>query len=403
VNDIDSRGNGAERLDGALEGIRVLDLTHQIAGPAITMAMAILGAEVIKVERPGSMESQEFPFFLANVSKRSVTLDLKSERGVELALRLAEHCDVFVENFRPGVIERLGLGYETVAAVNSRLIYAQLRGFGRGSFYADYTCYDPIAQAMSGAFSITGEPDGRPIKPGPDTADTGTGMVAALTILAALIHRERTGAGQRIEIAMTDHVATFMRLHYAWPIVRGVPTPRTGNAAPFVRRVAPADTYRCHPLGPNDYVYIHCGTNGHWHDLLGVMGRMDLAENPRLQSPEDRGEHHEEVDAIVESWCAERTKLDVMRLLGEAGVPVGAVRTTEEVLLDPDLMERGIFTEIEHPDLGVIRAPGWAAQMSGSAVRVRTPPLPGADNESVFGELLGLTPDELASEAAVVG
>jgi formyl-CoA transferase len=358
------------------------------------MAMAMMGADVIKVERPGSNDSQQMPFFLINVSKRSVTIDLKSPEGIERVVRLAEHCDVFVENFRPGVIERLGLGYDVLSEANPRLVYTQVRGFSADSPYASYTCYDPIAQAVGGAFSVTGEPDGRPIKPGPDVADTGTGMVAALTILAALLQRERTGVGQRIEVSMVDHVATFMRMHYAWPIVRGVETPRTGNAAPFVRRVAPADTFPCHPFGPNDFVYIHCGTNGHWRDLLGVIGRMDLADDPRLQTPEDRGQHHEEVDAIVREWCSSRTKMEIMEALGGAGVPAGAVRTTKEVLDDPELLERGMLHPIEHPELGTVRAPGWPARMSGAELRVTSPSLPGADNASVFGELLGLEEDD---------
>ncbi|HEX3802184.1 MAG TPA: CoA transferase [Solirubrobacteraceae bacterium] len=385
----------------ALEGVRVLDLTHQVAGPSSTMALAMLGAEVIKVERPGSDESQRFPFFLVNVSKRSVSVDLKSEKGVEAVLNLAEQCDIFVENFRPGVIERLGLGYDVVSARNERLIYAQLRGFAADSEFASYTCYDPIAQAMGGAFSITGEVDGRPLQPGPDLADSGTGMIMAITLLAALYQREHTGLGQRIELAMSDHIATFNRLHYAWPIERGVTTPRSGNAVPFVRRVAPGDTYPTPPFGPDDYVYIYAGTNGQWTDLLKGIDRLDLADDPRLQTPEERGQHHEELDQILTVWCSTRHKLEVMRLLGPAGVPCAAVRGVKEVYEDQEMRDRGIFQEIVHPELGPIYAPSWPAKLSGTDVIVKPPSQPGADNDSILGDLLGMSAEEIAEAAGV--
>lgn len=390
-----------ERPPKALEGVRVLDLTHQVAGPSSTMALAMLGAEVIKVERPGSDESQRFPFFLVNVCKRSIAVDLKSEQGVETVLALAEHCDMLVENFRPGVIERLGLGYDIVSARNDRLIYAQLRGFAADSEFASYTCYDPIAQAMGGAFSITGEVDGRPLQPGPDLADSGTGMIMAVTLLAALYQREQTGRGQRIELAMSDHIATFNRLHYAWPIERGVTTPRSGNAVPFVRRVAPGDTYPTAPFGPDDYVYIYAGTNGQWLDLLKAIDRLDLADDPRLQTPEERGQHCEELDRILIEWCSTRHKLEVMRILGPAGVPCAAVRDIKEVYEDQELRDRGIFQEVLHPRLGPIWAPTWAARMSDSEIAVEPPSQPGADNEAVLGELLGMSPEQIAAVAGV--
>jgi formyl-CoA transferase len=385
----------------ALEGIRVLDLTHQVAGPSATMALAMLGAEVIRVERPGSDESQRFPFFLVNVAKRSVAVDLKSQKGVETILDLVEHCDIFVENFRPGVIERLGLGYDVVSERNDRMIYAQLRGFAADSEFASYTCYDPIAQAMGGAFSITGEVDGRPLQPGPDLADSGTGMIMAVTLLAALYQREQTGAGQRIELAMSDHVATFNRIHYAWPIERGLATPRSGNGVPFVRKVAPGDTYPTPPFGPDDYVYVYAGTNGQWMDLLKAIERLDLADDPRLQTPEDRGQHYQELDEILIEWCSTRHKLDVMRKLGPAGVPCAAVRDLKEVYEDQDLRDRGIFQEIVHPQLGPIYAPSWAARMSGADIVVKAPSLPGADNDEILGELLGMTAEEIAEATGV--
>ena len=199
----------------ALDGVRVLDLTHQVAGPSATLMLAFLGAEVVKVIAPGSRDSYDaVPFYLNNASKKSVELDLKSDAGRETALRLADRADIFVENFSPGVIDRLGLGWDVLSARNPRLIYAQVKGFAEDSPYRDYPCFDPIAQGFAGASSITGEPDDLPMKPGPDVGDTGTGMVLVGAILAALYQREKDGLGQRLQIAMTDQVATFMRIHY---------------------------------------------------------------------------------------------------------------------------------------------------------------------------------------------
>jgi crotonobetainyl-CoA:carnitine CoA-transferase CaiB-like acyl-CoA transferase len=375
---------------GALSGVRVLDLTHQVAGPSCTLVLAFMGADVVKVVAPGSRDSFDaLPFYLNNASKRSVAIDLKSEAGHELALELAGEADVLVENFSPGVIDRLGLGYEALAARNPLLVYAQVKGFARGSPYETFPCFDPVAQAVSGASSITGEPDGLPMKPGPDTADTGTGMVAAASIIAALYQRERTGRGQRVEVAMADHVATFLRIHYGWPIGRRRDTPRFGNGPPFLEPTGPSDLYPTRPFGPNDYVQVHCGTDQQWTRLLGVIGRQDLVGDPRYATMRSRGEHRAEVDELVSAWTRERTKLEAMEALGRAGVPAGAIRTTTEVIEDQDLRRRGIFRTVEHPTLGEVPIPGWPVLMSDSPVRVEAPPQPGEHTAEVLREWLG--------------
>lgn len=378
---------------GALCGVRVLDATHQVAGPSATLVLAFLGADVVKIVAPGSRDSFDvLPFYLNNASKRSIELDLKSEEGHETALALAGQADVFVENFSPGVVDRLGLGYDVLSERNPRLIWAQIKGFARGSPYETFPCFDPIAQAMSGASSITGTAGDLPIKPGPDTADTGTGMVTAASIIAALYQRERTGRGQRIEVAMTDHVATFMRIHYAWPVGRGMDTPRFGNAPPFLEPVAPSDLYPCPPFGPNDYVHIHCGTDEQWRRFLGVIGREDLESDPRFATMAARGEHKVEVDEITAAWTRGRSKLEAMGELGRAGVPAGAVRTTTEVMEDPDLRDRGVFQTVSHPALGEVPIPGWPVRMSASPARVAAPPEPGAHTDDVLREWLGREP-----------
>jgi formyl-CoA transferase len=374
----------------ALDGVRVLDLTHQVAGPSATLMLAFLGAEVVKVIAPGSRDSYDaIPFYLNNASKKSVELDLKSDAGREVALRLADRADIFAENFSPGVIERLGLGWDVLRARNPRLIYAQVKGFADDSPYRDYPCFDPIAQGFAGASSITGEPDDLPMKPGPDVGDTGTGMVLVGAILAALYQRERDGLGQRLQIAMTDQVATFMRIHYGWPIERSMDTPRFGNRPPFLFPTAPSDIYPCPPFGASDYVHIHCGSDRQWQRMATLMGRGDLLADPRFATMTSRGEHKVLIDEAVRAWTAGLDKMAAMRALGEAGVPAGALRSTTEVLADEDLRERGIFVAVDDPGRGTVTIPGYPVRMSRSPARVVAPPQPGEHTEAVLRDWLG--------------
>ena len=389
--------------DLALSGVRVLDLTHQVAGPSATLALAFLGADVVKVVAPGDRSSyDQLPFYFQNASKRSMVVDLKSTEGHELVLEMAQRADVFAENFGPGVIERLGLGYEVLSELNPRLVYAQVKGFARKSPYERFPCWDPIAQAMSGASSVTGEPDGLPMKPGPDVGDTGSGMMAALGIIAALYQRESTGAGQHVEVSMADNVAAALRIHFGYPIGRNVPTPRFGNGPPFTFPTSPSGLFPCAPLGPNDYVHIHCGNERQWEALLGAIDRTDLIDHAPYRGAESRGHHKDEVDEIVATWTRRRTKLEAMRELGQAGVPAGAVRTTLELLHDDDLYDRGVFVRVPHPELGEVTIPGWPVMMSASPARVVAPPQPGENASEVISDWLGATAEEAAHRAAAV-
>ncbi|MBO0805396.1 MAG: CoA transferase [Nocardiopsaceae bacterium] len=373
----------------ALDGVRVLDLTHQVAGPSATLMLAFLGAEVVKVIAPGSRDSYDAtPFYLNNAGKKSIELDLKSPGGLATAKELAKKADVFAENFGPGVIDRLGLSYETLESLNPRLIYAQVKGFAEDSPYRDFPCFDPIAQGFSGGSSITGEPDGLPMKPGPDVGDTGTGMMLAQAILAALFQRERDGLGQRIQVAMTDQVATFMRIHYGFPIDRDMDTPRFGNGPPFLVPTAPSDIYPCPPFGPSDYVHIHCGSDRQWERMAKLIGREDMLADERYATMAARGEHKAEVDEAVRAWTATLDKMAAMRALGDAGVPAGALRSTTEVLADPDLRERGIFVTVDDPGRGRVTIPGYPVRMSRSAARVTAPPQPGAHTAQVLRDWL---------------
>ena len=377
---------------GSLAGVRVLDLTHFVAGPAATMALAFMGAEVIKVERP-DVETSQAPLnrLVVNSNKKSVTLDLKSTAGHAAVLDLARQCDVFVENFSPGVIERLGLDYPTVSAANPRIIYAQVKGYASDSPYADFPCFEPAAQAYGGSTSFTGSPDGPPIKPGPDLADNGTGLMTAMGIIAALYQRDRTGRGQHIQVAMTDHISTFIRIHYGYPIDQHVATPRPGNWVPFTRKIAPAEAYPCMPFGPNDWLFMHVNSNEQWYRLLDVVGHPELKDDPRFATPVARGAHRHETNQVVIDWLRNKTKIEAMEMFCRAGVPCGAVRDTLEVLNDPDLRRRGIFVTVQDHDRGEVTIPGWPIQMSDAHVDVRAAPRPGEHNQEILGGLLGLS------------
>ena len=314
---------------------------------------------------------------------------------------LIEHGDVFIENFAPGAIERLGFGYEEVARINPRIVYAQIKGFPTEGPYGQFLSFDMIAQAAGGAFSLTGEPDGPPLKPGPNVGDTGTGLHAAIGILAALYQRMRTGRGQRIEVAMQEAVINYTRVSYMSQAVTGRPPERRGSGV--ARGVAaPSGVFRCKGDGPNDYCYIHAsrgGNGGHFQRLLWTIGEEGLLSDARFASSEGRARHAAELHAIIEAWTRQRSKREVMDVLGGAGVPTGAVFDTVELQEDPFLRERGTFTTVRHPVRGAFTLPGWPVKMSESAVAVQSAPLLGQDNATVYGELLGCSAEQLAELA----
>lgn len=391
----------------ALAGVRVVDLTQFEAGTSCTETLAWLGAEVIKVEEPtrgdqGRAASSERPgvdsyyFLLLNANKRSVTCNLKHARGRELLCRLLQRADVFIENFGPGVIERLGFGYDEVRRLNPRVVYASIKGFGAGSPYESFLAFDMIAQSVGGALSITGEPDGRPLKPGATIGDTGTGLHAAIGILAALFQRQFTGRGQRVEVAMQEAVINFCRIAYASQLLWNMPAPRIGNRS-VMGTNAPSEAYPCKGGGPNDYCYIYTTRAGNhqWERLLHVIGRDDLLDDPRFATNVDRFANRDAVDAVIQPWVAERTKVEVMQALGRAGVPAGAVFDTQELYDDPYLRQRGMFAVVQHPKRGEVTMPGWPVRMSDSHVPLAAAPLLGQDNAEVYGQLLGCTPAEL--------
>jgi formyl-CoA transferase len=378
----------------ALTGIRVVDLTNNQAGPSCGQMLAWLGADVIKVEEPDKGDvarhtlkdrpDADSLFFLSfNANKRSLTLNLKKPRGKEVFRTLLKTADVLLENFGPGVLDRLGFDYPTLRQLNPRLVYASIKGFGSYGPYSDYKSYEPIAQAMGGAMSVTGFPDGPPTYLWPSIGDSGTGMHCVIGILAALMQRHVTGVGQQVEVSMQDSVVNLIRVSLRDHQRLGRPMGRTGNQ---LGAGVPGTTYRCHPGGPNDYAFIFAQQQM-WHPLLRAIEREDLIGDPRYDTAEARWKHKDEVDALVEAWTSERTKHDVMKILAGAGVPCGACLDTGEVLSDPHLQARDMIVEVEHPVRGRYVTVGNPIKLSASPTTIGPSPLLGQHRRQILSEL----------------
>jgi formyl-CoA transferase len=317
-------------------------------------------------------------------------------------LELLPRFDVFVENYGPGVVERLDLGYERLKAVHPTLIYAQLKGFGTWGPYADFKSYDMVAQAASGAFSVTGEPDGPPMLPGPTLGDSGTGVQLGMAILAAYIQRLRTGVGQHIEISMQEAMTYFMRTRIAFGADWGRQAcPRMGNTM----GAAPTGLYPCQPFGPNDWLFIVTVTARHWDSLCLAIEREDLVTDPRFGEGMARLENGAALYEEIAKWTRERTKHEVMEILGRAGVPCSATLDTKDLYDDPHLNARGFVRTVEHPEHGAVRLLGFAPRMSESQVEIERAPLHGEHTDSVLSRELGMSDAQLAAlhERGVLG
>src|SRR5574342_187577 len=373
--------------EGALADIRILDLTQFEAGTSCTQLLGWLGADVIKIEPRGGEQSRrnrpEVPgldatfFLLFNANKRSVTLDLKHPDGRGLFLTMAERADVVVENFAPGLMERLGLGWDALRAVNPRIIFARLKGFGLSGPYHEYKSFDMIAQATGGVMSVTGFPDREPVLCGANIGDSGAGVHMAAGIMAAVIERQRPGRGQVVEVSMPEAVANLIRQRYVVHYRDGKPTPRRGNGAP--PGAVPDGLYACAPGGPNDYVYIYVQpmNQAMWEDFARAIGREDLLTDPRCVDAPTRWTHREHLNGIARAWTGARPKAEVLSVRGKAGVPCGAILDTQEVLDDPHLNARGAIETIDHPTRGRFRDPGCPIRRSGSKAVTTPPPLAG--------------------------
>lgn len=400
----------------ALDGVRVLDLTQWEAGSTCASALAFLGADVVKIEKPkggdpariasaDSPDKDSLYFLVLNSNKRGLTLDLAHPEGKALLRRLVAESDVFLENFAPGTIERLGFDYDTLRAINPRLIYGSIRGFSDDSPYRDFRVFDAIAQSIGGAVSFTGEAGGPPIKPGPTFADTGSGLYLALGVSAALLQREKTGLGQQLKVSMQEVMVNYMRMPLARQQVTGEAAQRVGNASPS-STAAPSGLFACKGGGPNDYCFIYTARDLHsgnkqWHALLRTIDRADVVGDPRYATPELRFQRQAEVDAIITPWMLQQDKIAAMELLNKAGVPAGAVFDTGDIIRDDALFRAGMLQVVNHPTRGRIVLTGWPLRMSGSPTPgVVSPPLLGEHTGSVLYDYLGLDGAAVAEHRA---
>jgi len=384
-------------MSQALKGIRVIDMTHNQAGPACAQILGFLGADVIKLEEPKGgdvartvhadrQNSDSLFFLLFNANKRSLTLNLKTEDGKRLFKDVVAQSDVLLENFSPGAMDRLGLGWDVLRDLNPRLVYATIKGFGSYGPYSNFKSYEPVAQAMGGAMSITGFPENPPTLVLPAIGDSGTGMHMAIGILAAIQQRHATGRGQHVEVSMQDAVVNIIRVSLRDHQRQGKPMERHGNQ---LGRTVPGTTYACAPGGPNDYV-IMLAQPQMWRQLTEVIGRPELAGDPRFATPNARWENRETLDAIVEEWTRQRSKHEVMRLMGDAGVPCGACQDTGEVLADPHLKAREMIVDIDYPTRGTYQTVGCPIKLSDSPAEITRPPLLGEHSVDLLADLCGV-------------
>ena len=392
---------------GALAGVKVLDLTQMLAGPYCTMMLADQGAEVVKVEPVDGDPTRQFGPFRAddarrdfggyfqstNRNKRSLSIDLKAPEGRGLFLGLAREADIVVENFRAGVMDRLGLGYETLAADNPRLVYAAIRGFGDprtgASPYVDRPAFDVVAQAMGGAMSITGVDARSPLKIGPGVGDIFPAALAAFGILAALHHARATGEGQFVDVAMYDGiVAMCERIVYQYSYTGRAPAPE-GNQHPIL---CPFGTFPA----SDGAVTIGCPRDPFWVELVDAMGRPELRDDPRFATNDARLAHVAETVAIVEAWTRPRTKAQIAAAL-DGRVPFGPVNTAADIFADPHMAARGMLVEVEHPGSATpVTIASTPIRMTATPGGVaRRAPLRGEDTDAVLAGL-GLSPEAIA-------
>ena len=389
-------------LKGALGDVRVLDLTQFEAGTTCTMMLAFLGAEVIKVESPvggegGRLSFSEkrnegidsYYFIMLNPNKKSVTLNLRKEKGIAIFQEMVKKADVVVNNFSHGTMEKLGIGYEVIGKINPRVIYAHVTGYGSYGPYHTYPCFDITAQAMGGIMSITGFPENPPTRCGPGLGDSIAAYNLATGICAALYYREKTGEGQEVEVAMQDSLVNTLRPLYNFYYAQGALPQRCGNS---VRGLAPWNTYRT----KDGWVAIGVLTDALWENLLRAIGKEEYIGDPRFSSPLKRGENVQVVDPLIEEWTSGRTKREAMEYLVKRDVPCGAVLDAQEILDDPHLNERGMIVEIDHPTRGRLKTLGSPIKLSKSPSRMQCSPLLGQDNEVVYRELMGYTAEDLA-------
>ncbi len=389
-----------------LEGLKVIDLTTALSGPFCTMILGDYGADVIKIEAPYGDQSRQWApvqdsgeseyFAVFNRNKRGISLNLKDPEGIALFFDLVKDADIVVENFRVGITKKLGIDYEAVCKVNPSIIYASLSGFGQTGPYASRPCYDIVAQAMSGLMTLSGYPGDEPMKACPSVIDQIAGLYLSNGILMALHHREKTGEGQMVDVAMLDSAFSLLENYPSLVSMgRDVP-PRSGNRDPSI---TPFDSFPC----KDGYVVISAGTDGLWEKLCRAAGLDGLLEDPRFATNQDRTDHYDPLlKGILTDWCAGYTKAEIEDILVAAGVPCSAVLKVEEAVHHPQIEAREMVIETEDPVMGSFTTTGFVAKLSETpgSLSASAPAL-GQNNR----EILGLSPEEEARliEKGVLG
>ncbi len=396
--------------DGALSHVRVLDLSRVLAGPWASQVLADLGAEVIKVERPGAGDESrawgppwlggpageaagESAYFLcANRGKKSVTVDVATPEGQAIVRRLAERSDVLLENFKVGALARYGLGWEDLAALNPRLVYCSITGFGQTGPYRDRPGYDFLIQAMGGLMSVTGEPDGAPgggpTKVGVAIADLLTGMYAATAVLAALAHRDRSGRGQRIDLALLDVQVAMLANQAETHLVTGRPPVRLGNAHPSI---VPYQAFAT----KDGHIVLAVGNDAQFERLCEVAGRPEVARDERFARNAARVRNREDLVALLAPLLAARASRDWIASLEAAGVPCGPINDLAQVFDDPQVRHRGMRVEVPHPLCGTAPMVASPVRLSGTPVRHAPAPTLGQHTREVLEGILGMDEAEV--------
>jgi len=397
----------------ALEGVRVLDMTHVQSGPSATQLLAWLGADVVKLEAPGGditrrqlrdlADVDSLYFTMLNCNKRSITLNTKTERGKEILTELIRRSDVLVENFGPGAVDRMGFTWDRIKSINPRIVYASIKGFGSGP-YMDFKAYEVVAQAMGGSMATTGDADGPPMATGAQIGDSGTGVHAVAGILAALLQRERTGRGQRVNVAMQHAVLNLCRVKLRdqqrlahGPLAEypnddfGDEVPRSGNASGGGQ---PGWAVRCAPGGPNDYVYVIVQPVG-WRPIAKLIGRPELADDPEWATPQARLAKLAKMFQLIEEWTSTLPKWQVLEELNAHSIPCGPILSTREIIEDASLAANDMIVTVEHPERGTYTTVGNPLKLSDSPTRITPSPLLGQHNEEIYIGELGLGDEEL--------
>ena len=387
------------QFQGALSGLRVLDLSRVLAGPFCTQMMADMGAEIIKIEQPGKgddsrasnpFKNGESSYFMnLNRNKRGVTLNLKG-KGKDIFIEMVKRADIVVENYRPGTMEKLGLGYEELKKINPRIIYGAVSGFGHYGPYSQMPGYDIIAQAMGGLMSVTGWPGGEPTRAGTAVGDVLGGLSVCIGILAAVHSRSQTGMGQKVDVALVDSVVASLEIILQIYLCTGRIPERIGN------RYESNYPYASFKTGDGDCV-IGCGNDKLYQILCDVMGKPELKTDARFVTAAERVKNYKELEPLVLAWTTSLPTDDVVKQLLDAGCPAAPINTFDRLVKDPHIAgAREMFVEVDHPKAGKMKILGSHIKMSGTNPEIRTPaPLLGQHNEEVYGEMLGLTKEQI--------